>query len=167
MAAKPRHVLALSSGGGHWIQLKRVLPAFEGQRLTCASVHPDLAADVPYADAFHVVPDANRWSKIALLQSAFGVLRLLVKLRPDVVITTGAAPGWFALVFAKKLGARTVWLDSVANAEEMSLSGQKAGRHADLWLTQWEHVARPEGPHYAGSVLGSWSPWAVSCPSHV
>ena len=33
------------------------------------------------------------------------------------------------------------------------LSGQLAGRFADLWLTQWRHLARPGGPNYIGSVL--------------
>jgi hypothetical protein len=41
----------------------------------------------------------------------------------------------------------------MANAEALSLSGEMAGRHADLWLTQWQHLARPEGPEYRGSVL--------------
>ena len=51
------------------------------------------------------------------------------------------------------MGARTIWLDSIANVEELSMSGSWIGRSADLWLTQWPHLARPEGPHYAGSVL--------------
>jgi len=35
----------------------------------------------------------------------------------------------------------------------LSLSGRRVGPWADLWLTQWEHLARPEGPEYRGSVL--------------
>ena len=46
-----------------------------------------------------------------------------MRLRPDVVITTGAAPGYFAVRIGKLLGARVVWVDSIANAEELSLSG--------------------------------------------
>jgi hypothetical protein len=51
------------------------------------------------------------------------------------------------------LGARTIWVDSVANAEEMSMSGKLARRFAHLWLSQWEHVAGAEGAEYAGAVL--------------
>jgi hypothetical protein len=69
------------------------------------------------------------------------------------VISTGAAPGYFAVRIGKLFGARTIWVDSVANAEELSLSGKEAGRHVDLWLTQWPHLARPEGPHFKGNVL--------------
>ncbi|MGO7302043.1 glucuronosyltransferase, partial [Rhizobium ruizarguesonis] len=24
---------------------------------------------------------------------------------------------------------------------------------ATLWLTQWQHLSRPDGPHYAGAFL--------------
>ena len=45
------------------------------------------------------------------------MLGLLLRHRPDVIVTTGAAPGYFALRFGKLLGARTIWIDSMANAE--------------------------------------------------
>ena len=80
-------------------------------------------------------------------------LGLVFRERPDVVITTGAAPGYFGVRFGKWLGARVVWVDSVANAEELSLSGEKAGTFVDLWLTQWAHLAREGGPECLGSVL--------------
>ena len=70
-----------------------------------------------------------------------------------VVISTGAAPGFFGLAFGKLLGARTIWIDSMANVEELSLSGRQVRRFADLWLTQWPHLARPDGPRYEGGVV--------------
>ena len=100
-----------------------------------------------------MIPDSNRWSKLRLLRCAIAIGWLLLRLRPDVVLTTGAAPGYFALCIGKWFGARVVWIDSIANAEEMSLSGQKAGRFADLWLTQWLHLAGDNGPKFFGSVL--------------
>ena len=78
---------------------------------------------------------------------------MLLRERPDVVVSTGAAPGFLALRLGKLLRARTIWVDSIANAEELSLSGRRIGPHADLWLTQWEPLARPEGPLYRGAVL--------------
>ena len=83
---------------------------------------------------------------------------ILLRTRPDVVVTTGAAPGYFALRLGGLLGARTIWIDSIANVEELSLAGQKAGQTCDLWLTQWEHLAKPadskvKGPEYKGSVV--------------
>lgn len=149
---KPR-VLAISSGGGHWIQLLRLRPAFDGCAVTYATVRVGYQQDLEPGSDFCVIPDSNRWSKIRLLRTAFAITCLLLRLRPDVVVSTGAAPGYFALRIGKWLGARVAWIDSIANAEELSLSGLKAGSFADLWLTQWSHLARDGGPEFHGSVL--------------
>jgi hypothetical protein len=145
-------LLAISSGGGHWVQLLRLRPAFADCDVTYATVKAGYRSDAGDV-RFRVIPDSNRWSKFALLKSAMGILWLLLRERPDVVISTGAAPGYFALRFGRWVGARTIWVDSVANAETLSMSGEKAGGCADLWLTQWAHLARPNGPQYKGSVL--------------
>jgi hypothetical protein len=145
-------LLAVSSGGGHWIQLMRVAPGFEGCDVVFVTVHESYRAQVPNNE-FYVVNDASRWSKCALVKSACRLAWIVWKERPDIVFSTGAAPGCLALRLGKMLGARTIWLDSIANVEKLSLSGHIIRRCADLWLTQWAHLARPEGPHYAGSVL--------------
>jgi UDP-N-acetylglucosamine:LPS N-acetylglucosamine transferase len=153
IGGKTPRVLAISSGGGHWVQLLRLRPAFEDCRVTYATVREGYRADLGEGADFRLIPDGNRWNKIKLLRSAIAVFLLVLRIRPEVVITTGAAPGYFGVRFGKLLGARVVWVDSVANAEELSLSGAKAGKFADLWLTQWQHLAREGGPKCIGSVL--------------
>lgn len=145
-------ILAISSGGGHWVQLLRLRPAFEGASLVYATVNPGYRADVAGYE-FRLIHDANRHQKLALIKSAWSILLLLLIERPDIVISTGAAPGYFAVRFGKLLRMRTIWVDSVANAEELSMSGRKAGDCVDLWLTQWPHLATDDGPQYLGSVL--------------
>lgn len=145
------HVLAVASAGGHWVQLRRLAPAFAGARLSWLSTRHELARDL---DApLHVVRDANLWQKLALVRMFVEVLWVVLRVRPDVVVTTGAAPGFAAVVWGRLLGARTIWIDSIANSETLSTSGAKSGRFAHVWLTQWEHLARPDGPAYWGAVL--------------
>ncbi len=145
-------VLVVASAGGHWVQLCRLSPAWSHCDVAYVSTHKGLRSEVAPA-RFHVVRDANRWDKIGLLISALQMARVVLLERPQVVITTGAAPGYFAIRLAKLLGARTLWIDSIANAEELSLSGRQAGKHADALFTQWEHLAEPGGAKYKGAVL--------------
>lgn len=165
MADRPRRVMAVASAGGHWIQLCRLAPAWSGCQVVYVTTDPGLRRGVEEiaaalgdrAPGFHVVTEANRWQKLRLAWSLMQMVLVVLRNRPDVVVTTGAAPGFLALRLAGLLGARTVWLDSIANADELSLSGKMAGRHADLWLTQWQHLATPEGsgegPGFRGSVI--------------
>jgi UDP-N-acetylglucosamine:LPS N-acetylglucosamine transferase len=145
-------VLAVSSGGGHWVQLQRLMPAFQGAAITYVSDDPGCRQEVPGAP-LHLVNAASRWNKAACLVMAARILLIVLRVRPDLVISTGAAPGYCAIRFARLLGARTIWVDSIANVEEMSMAGRMVARHADLWLTQWSHLARPGGPECWGAVL--------------
>jgi len=51
------------------------------------------------------------------------------------------------------MGAKTVWIDSIANIERISMSGKMVCGKADMVLTQWPHLAREKAPLYKGSVL--------------
>ena len=152
MSAPRKRVLAIASGGGHWVQLLRLRPALEQHDVAYATVNPAYRPQVA-GHRFYVVTDATRWNKLRLIRMSFEILRLLLRERPHVVISTGAAPGYVALRLARWLGARTCWIDSIANVEQLSLSGRRIGPHADLWLTQWPHLAEPDGPRYEGAVL--------------
>ena len=145
-------ILAISSGGGHWIELLRLQPSFGDAAIHFVTVRPDYREDISHGD-FHTVRDATQWNPIGAIILALQVLLLVVRIRPDVVVSTGAAPGYFALRFGKLCGARTIWIDSMANVEQLSKAGRMAGKYADLWLTQWPGLARETGPHYAGQVI--------------
>ncbi|MEM8873796.1 MAG: UDP-N-acetylglucosamine--LPS N-acetylglucosamine transferase [Planctomycetota bacterium] len=165
---RPIRVLVAASGGGHWQQLCRIVrpivddpsafARFAGNdqhrpiELHAATTLASLRDQLP-AHRFHLVPEANR---TCLFKCAWAMVRigwLILRIRPDVVITTGAAPGLIALRIGRWFGSRTVWIDSMANVDKLSLSGRRAGPYADLWITQWEHLARSEGPHYMGMLL--------------
>ncbi len=152
-ATTRKHVLAVASGGGHWVQMQRVAASFAGHRITWVTTLPGYREQVPTDDGFRVVHDANLQRKLGLVLLALQTFWTILVTRPDVVISTGAAPGYFALRFGKWFGAKTIWVDSIANVERLSVSGAKVRRFADLWLTQWPHLADDDGPEFAGAVL--------------
>lgn len=150
------HVLCVSSGGGHWMELRRLQPAWAGARVDYVVTDPGHRAEIAegHDDArVFVVADANAGQKMRLLLLALMLIWVMIRVRPDVVLSTGAAPGLVAVVLGRLTGARTVWLDSIANAEKLSLSGRLSRRFSDLWMTQWPHLATTTGATYAGAVL--------------
>ena len=115
--------------------------------------HAEKDAKHPPTYWFHVVNDATRWNKLKLIVMFPKMVLLVRKIRPDVIITTGAAPGYIAVIAGKLFGCKTCWIDSMANVERLSLSGERAGKWCDLWLTQWEHLEDGHGPVHAGSLV--------------
>ena len=154
MGRRSRHrILAVASAGGHWVQLARLSEAFEGSDTLYVTTVAGQTA--PTGDrAVAKISDGSRNDPWRLLAAGLQLGLLMLRFRPHAVITTGAAPGYVALRLGKLLGCRTVWLDSIANAEEVSMSARLACRYADLWLTQWEDLSRKTpGLDYWGQVL--------------
>jgi len=147
-----KKIMLVASSGGHWVQLNRLIPAFEGFEKIFVTTEPNYRNSVG-DNRFLIVPDASRWNKVRVLWLALVTLKHVMVVRPDIVVTTGAAPGYFAILFGKKIGAKTIWLDSIANVEELSMSGKMVQKYADLWLTQWEHLATTDGPRFMGAVI--------------
>jgi len=150
---KSQKILAVSSAGGHWTQLMLISEAFLDSDLTymTTSMNPQLNS-LPANSPVIKVMQANLSQKGRILILAIQVLVKVVFLRPDIVISTGAAPGFFAIFYGKCLGAKTIWLDSISNYETTTLSGQKAKPYCDKFLVQWPHLA-DEKASYWGNIL--------------
>lgn len=145
--------MAIASKGGHWVQLMRLKPAFMDGNIVFVTTDEGYRNKIEDC-IFYAVPDANRWTKLRLIEMVFKVLRIVVKERPSVVISTGAAPGLVAIILGRLLGARAIWIDSIANVEKISMSGWIARFFANLYMTQWEHLAKDGKAIFKGNVIG-------------
>src|SRR6056297_3669898 len=142
-----RRVLAVASAGGHFNQLMLLRPGLEGHEVLTLTTLPGLAAEFGAAPSA-LIPDCNANTPLRALACLIAVGVRVLRHRPHVVVTTGALPGVLALAWGRVIGARTIWIDSVANAEALSASGRLAKRIAHLTLSQWPSVAEAEGVRY-------------------
>lgn len=146
-----KKVLAIASGGGHWKQLMLLRVAFSGAKTKYVTTIAGLPEQESLTD-FYIVRDCNKNEKLRLLITFFQMLVVVFNFRPDVVITTGAAPGLLGILCGRLSGAKTIWIDSIANAEQLSMGGRLAKRFAHQVLTQWEQLA-VDGVEYKGEVF--------------
>ena len=145
-------VLCVSSGGGHWQQLTALRPAWEG-RDTCYACTTPINADMLGILKFAQIPDCNRNTVQKIFRSIPSYVRVFRQFRPTTIVSTGALPGLFFIVMGKLTGATTVWVESIANSEKLSLSGTVASYLVDSFFVQAEHLADGKRRIYAGSVL--------------
>ncbi len=145
-------VLAVSSGGGHWVQMQRLAPAFSGADVHFATTDATASGRVCSSN-LHVYPDANKDTPLRLILCVLRLSWIVLWLRPDVVVSTGAAGGFLAIRIARLIGARTMFIDSIANARELSISARLSLGVADRVLSQWPGVAALTGAEYRGAVI--------------
>ena len=148
---RPR-LLVGASGGGHWIELRRLKAAFEGFEVAYVSTIPGYA-DVVAGHRYYAVPDASRFSLAGFAPIALSALRILLRERPAAFVTTGSAPMLPFVLLARLFGVRTLWIDSIANGEHLSTSGRVAKRLAHRCLAQWPGVAHDETIDYWGKII--------------
>ncbi|WP_197030745.1 oligosaccharide biosynthesis protein Alg14 [Halomonas sp. BC04] len=129
-------MLLVASFGGHWVQLKRLAALLEAEEQVFVST-----ADRHNAGASYYLDDFSvreLWRGVRQLPKAIRIVR---ECRPDVIISTGAAPGLLVLFAGFLLGRKTLWVDSIANCRRLSLSGRVARLFASRVLTQWPELA--------------------------
>lgn len=151
MSGKPR-LLAIASGGGHWVQLQRLRPAFAAYDTAYVSMFDSYAQLVAPA-RYYTVPDASRFDLRAFAPVFAKAIKILAKERPKAIVTTGSAPMLAFILLGRMMGARTLWVDSIANSERMSSSGRLARKLAHKVISQWPEVAKAEGVEHWGAVI--------------
>lgn len=151
---RKKKVMAVASIGGHWVQLLRIArPMEEFYDMVYVSTHPKCATMVE-GRKFHRTDDFSRSDAWKLIPSFFKALKTILQENPDAIITTGAAPGLVYMIAGKLLGRKTIWIDSIANAEHMSASGRVASKFVSRSYTQWKDLAVGK-IRYAGNVFGN------------
>jgi len=101
----------------------------------------------------YIVGECDRYKPFRVLLTFILSLYFVLKERPDVIITTGSLPLAVVCLVAKYFGCKIIWIDSVAQFEDLSMSGKLMLKKADLLLTQWPEVAEKyPGTEYVGEL---------------
>ena len=152
MARPSPRMLIVCSAGGH---LTEALQAIEGVPMefdvaTFRLPHLQLPRG---ARAIHYLtdPHVSPW-KYAV--NAAQSVRLMLKIRPSVVLTTGAGLAIACALIGKCMGAKLIFVETVAGVRDLSRTGSLLYRFADLFIVQWPELrGRYPRASYGGKVL--------------
>ncbi len=149
---KSNHVLAIASPGNCWVELQNIVAAFENAEVFFATSDTHRTIRKPDTTITHV-SNFTLYTLWKMPHTFVQIITLLWKTKPKWVVSTGGAPGVLAIILGRMIGAHCIWVDSLYNSQEISLSGKVAGLFAQTWLTQWEHLSQTNGPLFKGALL--------------
>lgn len=137
-AGSRERVLLVGSSGGHLAQLLTLKPWWEGRDrawVTFRSPHALSLLEGEQVDfAFHPttrnVPNLIRNFAVAA--------RVLLRRRPDLVVSTGAAVAIPFFVIAKVLGIKTVYIEVYDRIDSRTVSGRICRPLSSAFMVQWE-----------------------------
>ena len=143
-----------ASAGGHLTQLLKVADTFKSYEVFYVSTLDSIAKTLERKGTFYLIGECNRehpWQSLRVLKNC---IRIIIKERPDVIVSTGAGPACLLCIVGKLLGTKIVWIDSIANIDRLSLSGRLILPLSDLILSQWPEVAKKyKRVEYAGTLI--------------
>jgi len=151
---KKLRVCLVASAGGHLSQLLRLADTWKGYEAAYVTTTEVMQNKLSKYGKVYIVGECNRQHPIRVIKVLVRCIKAVLRERPDVVISTGAAVGCITCFLGKLLGAKVVWIDSITNVERISLSGRMVRHIADLFLVQWPELQnRYKNVEYVGQVI--------------
>jgi len=147
-------ICVTASAGGHLSQLLRIAESWEKYEVFYVSTLKSVTKKIGRLGRFYIIGECNRQHPFLAAIVLKNCIKIILKEKPDVIISTGAAPPCLLCLIGKLFGAKIIWIDSIANVERLSLSGRIIRPFADLILTQWVEIAgKYQNVRYEGAVI--------------
>lgn len=143
-----------ASAGGHLSQLLKLADSWDGYENFSITTTEAVRRELRQYGRVYVVRMCDREQFSRVIKVLLRCIRIVLREKPHVVISTGAAVGCIACFLGKLVSAKIVWIDSITNVERISLSGRMVKHIADLFLVQWPDLASQySNVEYVGTVV--------------
>jgi UDP-N-acetylglucosamine--N-acetylmuramyl-(pentapeptide) pyrophosphoryl-undecaprenol N-acetylglucosamine transferase len=137
-AAEKPTIHLVASAGGHLELLAAVTSATKGYARVWLTPDSDRARAIETrGERVETIPFYGR-NPIRLLSNLWAVLRSLRRGRPRTVVTSGAGTVIPFCLLARALGARIIFIETMARVTNASMSGLVLSRIASTTLVQWQ-----------------------------
>ncbi len=150
VAGRRLKVCLAASGGGHVRQLLDLEPAWSRHEYFFVSEDTALSRSIAEKHPVRYVPHvalgqarlgAPLRMAAAAVRSFFASAAIMFRERPDVLISTGAGAVFFALLWARLLGAKIVVVESFARFDKPSVFGRMTAPLAHRKVAQSQALA--------------------------
>ena len=142
-------MVGISSGGGHLKELKDAIPTHQKEvhYITFKNGHTSNSLK---ENTHSFVLDPHN-SKIKYLINALQSFLLFIKIRPKVIISTGAGIAIPFMIIGRFLGSKIIFIETGARIYTPSKTGKFIYKYADLFIVQYEPLRKK----FPKSILGS------------
>ncbi|SEG25319.1 Oligosaccharide biosynthesis protein Alg14 like [Butyrivibrio sp. Su6] len=152
MSQSTAKVAFVASSGGHLEEISR-LKEIE-KKYDCFLVTEKSDFEVKdFCNRHYYVPQMNRKQAqfpIKFIYLFLRTIQILLKEKPEFIITTGALIAYPFCVVGKLLGIKVIYVESFARVNHPSMTGKLVYNLSDLFMVQWEDMLE----NYPKSMLG-------------
>ena len=153
-----KKVLFISSTGGHLnelLQLKSIMNKYDSHLIT-EKTKSTISLKEEYKDKISYLIYGTKHNMLTypfkLLANCFKSLYFYFKIKPDVIVTTGAHSAGPMCCIGKIFGSKIIYIETFANIHSKTVTGRIVYKFADLFIVQWESMLKL----YPKAIYGGW-----------
>lgn len=156
-----KKVMFIASTGGHLSELLQLEPCFKDYDYTIVTekTKSNMGLMKKHPGRVHYIISGTYTTLKAKIVYPFKLfvncwisLYLMVKLGPDVVITTGSHNVGPMCCLAKLFGKKVIFIETFANSTSPTKAGKIIYKFADVFIVQWESMLE----FYPNAIYGGW-----------
>lgn len=153
-----KKVVFVCSSGGHLSEMLKLEQLFNEYEYILVTEKTDVTEKIKEKynmTFFKYGPNKNIVKYIwAIIYNILVCLNVIIKFKPNTVISTGAQVGGIMCLFAKLFGKKVIYIESLAKVDSLSTTGKNVYRFADKFYVQWESLAQKyDKAEYIGRLM--------------
>lgn len=133
-----------ASTGGHFEQIMMLKPLMEKYESFLITEETNYRVDADSMEIFYL-KQTNRKEKLFFINFFVNIIksiRIYIKKKPDVVITTGVLSMIPISIIAKICRKKLIYIESFAIVNKPTLTGRLLYKFADRFYVQWESMLK-------------------------
>lgn len=139
-----KKICFIASTGGHFEQIMMLKPLMDKYDSFIITEQTDYSV-VKGDKKVYYLRQVNRQEKtfvFKMIYNGIKSLKIFIKERPDIVISTGALATIPMCLFAKLFRKKIVFIESFAKVNSPTLTGKLLYKFADQFYVQWEDMLK-------------------------
>ena len=133
-------VCLVGSSGGHLTHLYMLKPFWQDKERFWVTFDKEDARSLLEGETMYLCYYPSNRSIKALIINTWRAIKILRKERPDLIISSGAAPAVPFFYLGKLMGAKTVYIEVFDRIDKSTIAGKLVYPVTDRFIVQWEEM---------------------------
>lgn len=134
-------ICIVCSDGGHQTEMSQLMEAFEGHETFFITYNVLGGRDLKKAYQLKIL----KRNPLRYLSVTPTIIKILLKEKPDLIVSNGAEIAIPTLYIAKLFGIKIVFIESWCRINKPSATGRLIYPIADVFLVQWRQLLKKYG----------------------
>lgn len=135
-------ICMVCSSGGHLTHLWMLQPFWKNKERFWVTFDKEDARSLLKDERMYACHFPSNRSVWALLINTFKAFQIISKERPDLIISSGAAPAVPFFYVGKIYGAKTIYIEVFDRIDAPTITGKLCYLVADAYIVQWEEMKK-------------------------